>query len=250
MLAFMWIAAAAIIILVAIAAARKLSKPRPVRLVPYGELRRQAIKDHGDPHAVRPDPPPRPPGLDTRLAASKADALAAAIKAEGSAPVSLDGTMRAAGDALLDLMLEIYESLESELKAIDPTRNWYELLSPARRAWLLAWQVDGEVHNGGFDQYYLNSSGDGAADAPEAFRLFGHPQAAAIIERCNAVFPAGPPRDSRQRLAAMGTLPESAAAIWSAADSEYYDLARHFEHTACFGASFILAHRDEFFKNE
>ncbi len=60
-------------------------------------------------------------------------------------------------------------------------------LPPGVRALYLTWIVDGEVNNGGFNQYYFNTEGAFAEDAATAFQFFGAEQHAALMREANSV---------------------------------------------------------------
>src|SRR5260370_16965113 len=56
------------------------------------------------------------------------------------------------------------------------------------------WAVESEVNNGGFSQYFLNSSAESAPFVVEALRIIGAADTAAICERAiAAAFPTGLP---------------------------------------------------------
>ncbi len=50
------------------------------------------------------------------------------------------------------------------------------------------WTLEGEVNNGGFNQYYYNPSGQFAKLAPEALKLIGANQYAALTQAANEVY--------------------------------------------------------------
>ena len=50
-------------------------------------------------------------------------------------------------------------------------------------------KLEQEVNNGGFQQYFSNSSGDHAAETPAALRTLGAPQVASIVEKALKLFP-------------------------------------------------------------
>lgn len=60
-------------------------------------------------------------------------------------------------------------------------------LSVGFRAVYSTWWVEAEVHNGGFNQYFWNSSGQFAPDAVAGFELLGAPALARLMERAIAV---------------------------------------------------------------
>ena len=69
-------------------------------------------------------------------------------------------------------------------------------------------QLEAEVNNGGFHQYYFNSAGDLAPDTPEALEAIGAHHTARIVRAANSVFPSGPPRDRDARQDILEALPE------------------------------------------
>ena len=79
----------------------------------------------------------------------------------------------------------------------------FELLGETDRVIVAVWALDGEVNNGGFEQFYFNSSGDYAYFVPSALNLINANQTAEIVQEANQEFgPQGPSRnrDDRQEL--------------------------------------------------
>jgi Domain of unknown function (DUF4375) len=57
------------------------------------------------------------------------------------------------------------------------------------------WEVESEVNNGGFSQYFVNSSAESAHFVVDALNMIGAPKTADICERAIATaFPAGLPQ--------------------------------------------------------
>ena len=56
-------------------------------------------------------------------------------------------------------------------------------LPPALQAWYVTFVVDAEVLNGGFNQFFFNSSGALAPLAPAAFTQIGIPEAGELVRR-------------------------------------------------------------------
>lgn len=78
--------------------------------------------------------------------------------------------------------------------------------SQPQRVFSAIWEVESEVNNGGFSQYFLNSSAESASFVVEALETVGAPKTADICKRAiDTAFPRG--------------LPESVEAIRSAAAS-------------------------------
>lgn len=209
-------------------------KPRP-----YKEIRKTLIDALANPAAVRPNAPARPRNLDTRLPAADAKKLRA-----------LGPPNEKNWQKICDHHEAIVESIRAELAKIDKETDWHELLSPARRAVILAHDLECEVNNGGFDQYYLNSSGDGAHAAPEALRMLGLPQIAAMVEKANGVFKGGPSPDREARLAAMDNLPDTARDAWSKLDDQFFGLDLPYGGLAGAEIRLVFKHESEFFKTD
>jgi hypothetical protein len=56
------------------------------------------------------------------------------------------------------------------------------------------WAVESEVNNGGFSQYFLNSSAESTSFVAQALEIIGAPKTASICNRAiSAAFPAGLP---------------------------------------------------------
>ena len=56
------------------------------------------------------------------------------------------------------------------------------------------WALESEVNNGGFSQYFLNSSAESASFVVQALEIIGAPKTASICNRANATaFPEGLP---------------------------------------------------------
>ncbi len=68
-------------------------------------------------------------------------------------------------------------------------------LSEGFRSVYATWWVAAEVNNGGFNQYFWNSSGQFAQDAAAGFRLIGAVEHAGLMERAISVY-----QEDKQRL--------------------------------------------------
>lgn len=66
-------------------------------------------------------------------------------------------------------------------------RDGLQTLSPGFRAVYPTWWVEAEVNNGGFNQYFWNSSGELARDAADGFKLLELAELAGLMERAIAV---------------------------------------------------------------
>jgi hypothetical protein len=93
-------------------------------------------------------------------------------------------------DQLSDSQLEralidyIYTKIgKGSARELDVVRR----LKMGLRALYITWWVEAEVNNGGFNQYYWNSAGQFADEAPDAFAYFGAEQCAELMREANRV---------------------------------------------------------------
>ena len=74
-----------------------------------------------------------------------------------------------------------------------------ETLTDAEKAFYFVVQLEGEVNNGGFSQFFYNSSGDFANETPAALRKIGADKTADICDRALAAFGGAVPRNRDER---------------------------------------------------
>jgi len=68
------------------------------------------------------------------------------------------------------------------------SRSGYATLSKPEQVFVCVWGLDGEVNNGGFDQYFFNSAGDHALDSPNALLAIRAHVTAKIVQEANALW--------------------------------------------------------------
>ena len=98
---------------------------------------------------------------------------------------------------------ESFESLSGPVAALFERADskGIDSLTTSERVVFVVWSAVGQIENGGFDQFFYNSSGDFAAEAGPALRAIGATGKAAVIERALQIFPGGiAPRDRNQRI--------------------------------------------------
>ena len=69
----------------------------------------------------------------------------------------------------------------------------YQELTPAGRVFVSVWELESEVNNGGFLQYFFNSSGDNAGHCASALEKIGALNVAALVKQAISVFDNGEP---------------------------------------------------------
>jgi hypothetical protein len=100
----------------------------------------------------------------------------------------------------------------------------WDSLSPAEQIFACVWQLEAEVNNGGFDQFYSDSAGDHAAETVAALERIGAGHTAAVVRRANALFGiGGPPRDRDTREDALDQVREDREGEFEELDSAFYE---------------------------
>jgi hypothetical protein len=85
------------------------------------------------------------------------------------------------------------------------------------------WVVESEVNNGGFSQYFLNSSAETAPFVVEALRIIEAPDTAAICERAiAAAFPRGLPESEDAIRLVASELPDEVLEKLEALTKEFF----------------------------
>ncbi|HYV66844.1 MAG TPA: DUF4375 domain-containing protein, partial [Myxococcales bacterium] len=108
------------------------------------------------------------------------------------APKSLDEIFRLSGNEFQSALLERV--------AIKAARVGHTGLSGSEAVLLDVSSIEGEVFNGGFDQYFFNSSGDRAREALAGLELIGAKRTASVVRRAVGLFgPMGPSRERSAR---------------------------------------------------
>lgn len=123
-------------------------------------------------------------------------------------------------------------------------RVGFDALTPAERVFRVVDEIEREVNNGGFDQYFINSSGDHAGQAVAALEAIGAHRTADIFRKALAVFGAIPPSpDGDTRFTQVAALRDEAAPVWHALEGEFYDYP---DDLLTLQLGFVRAHRAEF----
>jgi hypothetical protein len=106
--------------------------------------------------------------------------------------------------------------------------------------------LEREANNGGFDQFFANSSGDTAQETVKALETIGARAAADIVRRAIATFPGGAPAaDREERLDQLDAAGEEREGLWDALDQEFYSYP---DDLAALMRRYVQAHRAEFRK--
>jgi hypothetical protein len=117
-------------------------------------------------------------------------------------------------------------------------------LSRQQKMYYCAWLLNAEVRNGGFAQYFVNSSGNQARTALEGLETIGAPRAAAVLERAMQLFGvAGPARGRDRRHGQLAEMSPGQDAEMEDIDDAYYQQAENLDALLL---QYAMLHRDHF----
>lgn len=106
------------------------------------------------------------------------------------------------------------------------------------------WVLEAEVNNGGFSQYFFNSSRETSPFVVEACHAIGARQAAAICSRAiTCAFPNGIPGDLLQMRMAAADFPDTVEQSLNEIDCEFYKYPDDLTELLF---SYVAAHPEEF----
>jgi hypothetical protein len=88
-----------------------------------------------------------------------------------------------------NLVLVVFDHL-SQKQSGDQTSEYQTVMSWNRssQAIYMIWILEGEVHNGGYNQYYFNTKGEFYKHLPDALKLVGAHKFADLTMRANDIF--------------------------------------------------------------
>lgn len=118
-----------------------------------------------------------------------------------------------------------YEFYERIYGKVDPN-VWpdYSSLNVAERYLVLILDLEVQVNNGGFDQYYFNSYGDNAAETIKALRAIGANNVAKMLVESFSVFPNSKPSSDRcLRQKQLEKIGGAGNEILSKLDDQFYE---------------------------
>ena len=123
-------------------------------------------------------------------------------------------------------------------------RDGFATLTPAERVAYCVDALEREVNNGGFDQFFWNSSGDTAHETHAGLVEIGASSAANLVEEAIAAFPgARVPPDRAGREKVLESLPQSARDKWTDLDGRF---CQYPDDLTALMRRYVQAHRADF----
>jgi hypothetical protein len=115
----------------------------------------------------------------------------------------------------------------------DPQRNFYYNQNLER-----------EINNGGFNQYFINSSGDFAHETINSLKAIGANHTADILQSAIDQFPDKKvPSDRGERIDLVGQIEVTANEKWEELDQKFFEYK---DNLISLNIEYVKKHRDEF----
>ena len=130
---------------------------------------------------------------------------------------------------------EKFHAIADEVYNRHTKHDYIHSFSEPLRNLMFVLDMDGQVNNGGWDQYLFNAPGEHFEEAYRALRAIGMKEYAAIMDRIRALFPGKRvPKDTGQRRRLLDKIytdsadPDLMVEQWNQWDDHYYDLQDRF----------------------
>ena len=121
-------------------------------------------------------------------------------------------------------------------------------LTPEGQLVLIIENLEREINNGGFNQFYFNSSGDYAHETVEYLRTIRANHTSLIVEKANKEWPSNQvPKEREERQNILEKIEEKAEQVWSKCDDQFYEYQ---DDIATLLLDYIKANRVEIEKNK
>ena len=148
-----------------------------------------------------------------------------------------------------ELVWEVVRPMWFSLKTPYEPDARLELATAGQRAlYALQWTVS-EVENGGFDQYFWNSTGSLADEAVRGAPHLGATEYAEIVREACALFPGGAAVDRAERGEQLDAFSDEQAKALDELTTKFYDLLEREDPTELM-VRYVRQHPDEFFLPE
>jgi Domain of unknown function (DUF4375) len=98
-----------------------------------------------------------------------------------------------------------------------------EILTYEQQQFYFIQNLEREVNNGGFEQYFVNSSGDFAHETLEALKIVGALLTATLLQIAIDEFPnQNVPKDRNERIDFIINLSEKTSEVWEKLDQKFF----------------------------
>lgn len=118
--------------------------------------------------------------------------------------------------------MDLYEHAKTMSRRIEMGDIQIEDLEEKERVLLCVAELEIEVNNGGFSQYYFNCAGAHANLLPQALHTIGAPETAQIVTKANAVLGKEIPKDIAARQNLIDGLSDEKEQMLDDLDAEFF----------------------------
>lgn len=123
-------------------------------------------------------------------------------------------------------------------------RDGFESLTAAERVVFCVDELEREINNGGFHQFFQNLSGDRVPETIAVLETVGAGEMLALLREAVALFPARmPPRDQLKRGAILEGVSEDVLVAWATLDDKFCSYP---EDLTTLVRRYVEQHREEF----
>lgn len=127
---------------------------------------------------------------DGKLTPEMEEILANSVEAFKNRPIYMELTEQIIDSTSDENLLQVVFDNLSEKQPTDYEKEYETVMSwnKSRQAIYMIWVLEAEVNNGGYNQFYFNSSGQFYKYLPEALKLVGATKFADLTEKANKTF--------------------------------------------------------------
>jgi len=119
---------------------------------------------------------------------------------------------------------DIIVSIDDAISGMCEYGDVLERLTGPQRNFFYNQCFEKEINNGGFSQFFLNSSGDWAHETVQSLRIVGASKTASILQLAIDEFPNGVvPKDREKRAELIECIERKAGEVWESLDREFYE---------------------------
>jgi Domain of unknown function (DUF4375) len=120
----------------------------------------------------------------------------------------------------------------------------FNKLTDQQKLFYLNQNLEREINNGGFNQYFINSSGDNAHDTILSLKAIGADKTADILQKAIDQFPNKTvPKDRDKRTEIVEQIEEVANEVWNDLDQKFY---QYEDNLNTLNIEYIKKHTDFF----
>lgn len=120
----------------------------------------------------------------------------------------------------------------------------YSKLTAPQKVFYLNQNLEREINNGGFNQYFCNSTGDNAQETVLSLKAIGAGKTAEILQKAIDQFPDKKvPKDRDERNEIVEQIEEDVNEVWDEVDQEFY---KYEEDLNSLNIEYVKKHREFF----